>query len=112
MFHIIHTDFQDIQYLEITSINMLCLCCNLDAVMFVSVIVMPCSYCTCKKKKKDAEASTGRTWWYKVLLRKSSLFFLFINHKLQVTKCILRLELSLTERIEQMWDCVEGGVHD
>lgn len=31
---------------------MLCLCCNLDAVMFVSVIVMPCSYCTCKKKKK------------------------------------------------------------
>lgn len=65
-----------------------------------------------KKKKKDAEASTGRTWWYKVLLRKSSLFFLFINHKLQVTKCILHLELSLTERIEQMWDCVEGGVHD
>lgn len=44
----------------------------------------------------------------KSLEKEQLFFFLFINHKFQVNKCILLLEFFLIERIEQTWDCVEG----
>lgn len=71
--------------------------------------LMPCSYFTWRKKKKVMQELIQKGNGGRKSLEKEQLFFfLFINHKFQVNKCILLLEFFLIERIEQTWDCVEG----